>query len=174
VRGLRKRRDRLIRFVDRDQGLILPHGNPARVQGLRDVAVQGLRFINRQRGSGTRLLIEQMIAHDRIDPMRIAGYDKEEFTHPAVAATVASGGADAGFGLRAAAAEYRLAFVPLVRERYFLAVRAKAAETPAITRLVQALRSPLFVRIVRGLAGYAADASGTFVGVDAIGTIGKR
>ena len=71
----------------------------------------------------------------------IIGYGNEEFTHFAIAATVASNGADAGFGLRAAAAEYRLAFVPLVRGRYLLAVRAKAVKTPAVTRLIQALRT---------------------------------
>jgi molybdate-binding protein len=86
---------------------------------------------------------------------------------------VASGGADAGFGLRAAAAEYRLAFVPLVRERYFLAVRAKAAETAAVTRLIQVLRSPVFVRIARGFAGYRANGAGSIVGLDAIGATEK-
>ncbi len=169
LRGLQARRDRLIRFVDRDQGLLLPHGNPAHVKTFRDIAGQGLRFINRQRGSGTRLLIDQMIAHEGMVPADLAGYGNEEFTHLAVAATVASGGADAGFGLRAAAAEYRLAFVPLVRERYFLAVRAKAVETAAVANLIRALRSRAFVQITRSLAGYKADAAGSIVGLDAIG-----
>jgi molybdate transport repressor ModE-like protein len=173
LRGLRARRDRLIRFVDRDQGLILPRGNPMHIRNLRDIAGRRLRFINRQRGSGTRLLIDQMIARENIEPSEIIGYGNEEFTHRAVAATVASGGADAGFGLRAAAAEHRLAFVPLVRERYFLAVRAKAVETPAVARLIQALRSPMFLRIARGFAGYNADAAGSLVGLDAIGVAGK-
>ena len=82
---------------------------------------------------------------------------------------MASGGADAGFGLRAAAAEHRLAFVPLMRERYYLAVRANAVEKAPVARLLQALRSPVFVRIARGFAGYKADAAGSVVGVDAIG-----
>jgi len=168
LRGLRTRRDRLIRFVDRDQGLIVPRGNPANVQHLRDVAANGLRFINRQRGSGTRLLIDQMIADERIDARNLDGYGKEEFTHPAVAATVASGGADVGFGLRAAAAEYGLAFVPLVRERYFLAVRAKDLATPAIARLIAVLRSPEFVRVTRRLPGYKSTGAGTAVTLDAL------
>jgi molybdate transport repressor ModE-like protein len=168
LRGLQARRDRLIRFVDRDQGLILPRGNPAHVRSFGDIAGQNLRFINRQRGSGTRLLIDQMVAHERIGGSEITGYGNEEFTHLAVAATVASGGADAGFGLRAAAAEYRLAFVPLVSERYFLAVRAKMAEKAAVAALIQALRSPAFVRIARRFAGYRADAAGSIVGLDAI------
>ena len=168
LRGLRARRDRLIRFVERDQGLILPKGNPAQVRSFRDIADQRLRFINRQRGSGTRIEIDQLIARERIDGSTIIGYGNEEFTHRAVAATVASGGADAGFGLRAAAAEHQLAFLPLVRERYFLAVRAKAVESASVARLIQALRSPAFARIARGFAGYKADAAGSVVGLDAI------
>jgi putative molybdopterin biosynthesis protein len=173
LRGLRARRDRVIRFVDRDQGLILPKGNPAQVKSFRDIAGQRLRFINRQRGSGTRIEIDQLIAREKFDGSDIIGYGNEEFTHRAVAATVASGGADAGFGLRAAAAEHQLAFLPLVRERYFLAVRAKAIEEASVARLIQALRSPVFVRIARGFAGYRADGAGSVVGLDAIGATDK-
>jgi molybdate transport repressor ModE-like protein len=169
LRGLQARRDRLIRFVDRDQGLILPLRNPAQVRSFRDIAGQQLRFINRQRGSGTRLLIDQMLAQERIGGSEIIGYGNEEFTHLAIAATVASGGADAGFGLRAAAAEYRLAFVPLVKERYFLAVRAKSTEKAPVAALIRALRSPAFNRIARRFAGYRANAAGSIVGLDAIG-----
>ena len=173
LRGLRARRDRLIRFVDRDQGLILPKGNPAQVKNFRDIAGQRLRFINRQRGSGTRMEIDQLIAREKIDGSDIIGYGNEEFTHRAVAATVASGGADVGFGLRAAAAEHQLAFLPLVRERYFLAVRAKAVEKGSVARLIQALRSPVFVRIARGFVGYKADGAGSVAGLDAIDATDK-
>jgi molybdate-binding protein len=168
LRSLRARRDRLIRLVDRDQGLMFSRGNPPQARTFRDIAGRKLRFVNRQRGSGTRLLIDRMLAREGIDDSEIAGYGNEEFTHRAVAATVASGGADVAFGLRAAAAEQQLAFVPLVRERYFLAVRAKAAGTPAVARLVQLLRSPMFVRTARRFAGYRADAAGTLLGLDAL------
>jgi len=167
-RALNAHRDRLLRFVDRDQGLILPRGNPARVAGLADVAARGLRFINRQRGSGTRLLIDQILARERIDAARLAGYGNEEFTHAAVAATVASGGADAGFGLRAGAADYHLAFVPLVRERYFLAVRAKELRSPAVARLVSLLRAPDFARLARRFAGYRSSGAGSVTNLDAL------
>ena len=141
--GCVARRDKLIRFVDREQGLILPRGNPARVRSLRGVVERKLRFINRQRGSATRLLIDRMLADERRStPSALEGFGNEEFTHPAVAATVASGGADAGFGLRAAAAEYGLAFVPLVRERYFLAVRAKDAVEAAACPLDRRAEEP--------------------------------
>jgi len=169
LQWLRARRDRLIQFVDRDQGLILPHGNPGKVRKFRDIATKKLRFVNRQRGSGTRLLIDQMIADGGLDPTTIDGYQMEEFTHAAVAATVASGGADVGLGLRAAAAEYQLAFVPLVRERYFFAVRAKHLESPSVARLIGVLKSPAFSKFVRHLAGYDIHAAGSVIGLDALG-----
>jgi molybdate transport repressor ModE-like protein len=168
LRGLNARRDMLMRFVEREQGLILPRGNPAQVRHLADIATRGLRFINRQRGSGTRLLIEQLLAREGVAPAALIGYANEEFTHPAVAATVASGGADAGFGLRAAAAEHRLAFVPLVREHYCLAVRRRDAGGAAIARLTAWLEGAAFARLVRGLPGYRAAGAGTLFGVDAL------
>jgi molybdate transport repressor ModE-like protein len=174
LRWLSARRDKLVRFADREQGLILTRGNPAQVRNLRDVAVRHLRFVNRQRGSGTRLLIDRMLAAERIEPAALEGFGNEEFTHPAVAATVASGGADAGFGLRAAAAEYGLAFVPLVRERYFLAVRAKDAVKPHILRLLDALRSPAFAQRVRRLPGYDCAAAGSISGLEALAPVSPR
>jgi putative molybdopterin biosynthesis protein len=173
LRWLRDRRDRLIRFIDREQGLILPRGNPAQVRHFRDIAAKRLRFVNRQPGSGTRLLIDELIADGGLESTDVDGYRREEFTHAAVAATVASGGADAGFGLRAAAAEYRLAFVPLVRERYFLAVRARDVETAAVTALIDALRSQAFVRLAKALPGYRAAGAGSIVGVEALRESGR-
>ena len=167
-RLLRARRDRLIRFVDRDQGLILPRGNPARVRSLADVARMRLRFVNRQRGSGTRVLIDRLLANEGVDKGSVTGYANEEFTHAAVAATVASGAADAAFGLRAAAADYGLAFVPRIREHYYLAVRAKTLSTPALARLIETLRGALFARIVKRLPGYRCEGAGSVLGVEAL------
>lgn len=168
LRWLSVRRDRLIRFVDREQGLILPRGNPAHIRNFRDLATRKLRFVNRQRGSGTRLLIDRMIDDERLEASALNGYGTEEFTHPAVAATVASSGADAGFGLRAAAAEYGLAFVPLIRERYFLAVRAKDARKAPVTRVIAALRGPAFARLARRLPGYNPASAGSITGLAAL------
>ena len=169
-RLLRSRRDRLIRFVDREQGFILPRGNPAHVRTFADLARKQLRFINRQRGSGTRLVIERLMTGEGVDPRSVVGYGNEEFTHAAVAATVASGASDAGFGLRAAAADYGLAFVPRVRERYYLVVRAEALSSAAVTRLLEALRGPLFARIVRRLAGYRSTDAGSVLRVEELGS----
>lgn len=168
-RLLRAHRDRLIRFVDREQGFMLARGNPSRVRSFDDLAHTRLRFVNRQPGSGTRWLIDRILASEGIDPSAVMGYADAEITHSAVAATVASGAADAGFGLRAAAAEYGLAFVPRVRERYFLAVRATALATPAVARLIEVLQGPVFGRIASRLPGYRCEAAGAVVDVDAIG-----
>jgi molybdate-binding protein len=173
LKWLRPRRDRLLRFVDREQGLILPRRNPMHVRSFRDIAARGLFIVNRQRGSGTRLLIDQMLADDGIDAAAVNGYRTEEFTHAAVAATVASGGADAGFGLRAAAAEYQLAFVPLVRERYFLAVKAADLESAALAQLVEALSGATLGRIAGPLVGYYTASAGAVLGIEAIGAAGQ-
>jgi putative molybdopterin biosynthesis protein len=170
-RWLDARRDRLIRFVDREQGLILPRGNPSRVRNFRDIARKTLRFVNRQAGSGTRLMIDRILAGEGVSADAVPGFSQEEFTHAAIAATVASGAADAGFGLRAVAAERGLAFVSLVQERYYLAVRAADLETAGIARLLQLLRSPAFARLASSYAGYAPLLSGSVAGV---GTLGVR
>ena len=163
LRFLSPRRDRLIRFVEREQGLILPRGNPARVRNFRDVAERGLRFVNRQRGSGTRLLIDRQLESEGVASSSLAGYANEEYTHAAVAATVASHGADVGFGLRAAAAGYGLAFIPVARERYLIAVRAAQFGKPAFGALLSSLRGPEFARIVASLPGYRGGSAGQLV-----------
>jgi putative molybdopterin biosynthesis protein len=170
-RWLDPHRDQLVCFVEREQGLILAHGNPARVRNFRDIAAKRLRFINRQAGSGTRLLIEGLLAQERVSPTAFEGFSQEEFTHSAVAATVASGAADAGFGLRAAAAGSGLAFVPLARERYYLVVRASEIDTPGIVSLLLMLRSPAFVRLARRYPGYAPVRAGELAGVAALGRV---
>ncbi|MEP6655813.1 MAG: substrate-binding domain-containing protein [Betaproteobacteria bacterium] len=171
---LRVRRDRLVRLVEREQGLILPRGNPARVRSFRDIAARRLKFLNRQRGSGTRLLVDSMLAEEAVSAAGIAGYESEEFTHAAVAATVASGGADAGFGLRAAADEYGLAFVPLMREAYFLAVRSSTLQHRAPRALIALLQSAAFGACVQALPGYGAAAPGTVVTIDALQERARR
>ena len=169
-RWLNARRDRLIRFVDREQGLILRRGNPARVRGFKDLARLRLRFVNRQAGSGTRILIERCIVDAGIAAHALPGFAREEFTHPAVAATVASGAADAGFGLRAVAAEAGLAFVPLVRERYYLAARAAELDGMAIATLLECLRGSAFAALARGLPGYDPAQAGSVTGIDRLGS----
>ncbi|MGB7541190.1 MAG: substrate-binding domain-containing protein [Burkholderiales bacterium] len=149
----------------RDQGLMVARGNPKRVQGLHDLTRRGVRFVNRQPGSGTRLVLDQLLDNAGIDGKRIAGYQAEEFTHLAVAATVAGGMADAGFGIRAAAAQYGLGFIPLVTERYLLACRGDRID-PAVLREVSALlRGRRFKDIIAGLPGYDDAIAGIIMDV---------
>lgn len=163
---LRARRDRLLAFVEREQGLMLTPSEARHVRTLRDVAARQLLFVNRQRGSGTRLIIDALLRREGLAPAALRGYATEEFTHGAVAATIASGGAQAGFGLRAAAQEYGVAFVPLVRETYYLAVRAAALRQPALAGFIAYLQSPAFAGIVRALPGYRVSAAGKVLTVD--------
>jgi molybdate transport repressor ModE-like protein len=161
------RRDALLRFAERDQGLIVPKGNPKGLRSLADVAAKHVRFLNRQRGSGTRLLIDQLLRQEQVDPATIRGYGMEEFTHLAVAATVAAGRADAGFGLRAAAARFKLDFVPLRRETYWLALRSSRLETEWGRRLRGGLVGEPLRRAARGLPGYSIADGGEMVPVAA-------
>lgn len=159
-------RDVLIRFALREQGLIVAHGNPKRLGGLADVVKSRARFVNRQRGSGTRRLVERLMEDAGIAAGSIRGFGTEEYTHRAVAATVAAGGADAGFGVQAAAAELGLDFIPVLRERYWLAMRERTAAAPAAQRLLEALSGKPFSRIARGFAGYDFEGAGAIVAVD--------
>ena len=168
-RLLRPARDVLVRFAAREQGLIVPPGNPRKLAGLADVARSHARFVNRQRGSGTRRLIDRLLGDAGIVPQSLRGYGTEEYTHRAVAATVATGAADAGFGVHAAAAELGLDFVPVLEERYWLAMRARTLETPAAQRLLEALRGKPFARIARRFPGYDLAGAGEIVSIEKTG-----
>ena len=160
MRHLRASHDRLVRFVDREQGLIVARGNPHRVQDLADMVDRKLRFVNRQAGSGTRLLIDAQLARAGARGRDVEGYASEEFTHAAVAATIASGLADVGFGVAAAAAEYDLGFVPVVRERYFFVVQETLLRSAPIVALRDSLAGPVFKELVGHMTGYDATHAG--------------
>ena len=151
---------RLVSFVERSQGFMVLPGNPKRIDSIGDLCRADVRMVNRQRGSGTRALLEFLISSGGIDRSRIRGYDTEEITHAAVAAMIAGHQADVGVGVEAAAAQYRLGFVPLVTERYYLACRRDLLEAPALRKLLDVLRSPGFADTVRALPGYTTDEAG--------------
>ncbi len=148
------RRHSLVRVAHRRQGLMLPPGNPRGLATLHDLARANVRFVNRQPGSGTRLLFDALLRRDGVGPASIRGYDTEEFTHSAVAALLASGAADAGFGVEAAAARFGLAFVPFADEAYYFAVRTADLRRPAVVGLVEVLAGTAFRESVRAMAGY--------------------
>ena len=138
----------------RQQGLIVARGNPLRLREFRDIALRGARLVNRQRGSGTRQLIDQLLAANGIAADKVDGYGHEEFTHDAVAATVAGGSADAGFGIRAAAARYDLDFVPLIDERYGFALRRGLQDDETLVAFLRRLAGDTFRQRLAALPGY--------------------
>lgn len=157
---LRVRSLKLVRFATRRQGLMVARGNPKRIRGLADLASGKVRFMNRQPGSGTRLMLDHLLAVAGIPSSRITGYQTEEFTHAAVAATIASGMVDAGFGIEAAARQQGLDFVPLAGERYYLAMRAATLARPAAQTLLAALRATAYQKRIRALPGYGVNGMG--------------
>jgi putative molybdopterin biosynthesis protein len=160
LKGLLKPgRHKLIASHRRMQGLMAAHGNPREVIGLRDLLRPGLRFVNRQPGSGTRLLAEHLLGQARIDSDRIAGFHGPcEDTHVAVAAAVASGAADVGLGIEAAAAQFNLHFVPLVEEDYYLVCLKDGLERAAVSRLRALLGGEVWTAALLSLAGCAPHA----------------
>jgi molybdate transport repressor ModE-like protein len=152
---------RLVSFVRRTQGMMVLPGNPRNILAIQDLCRPEVRMVNRQRGSGTRALLEFLISSAGLDRARMPGYDSEEVTHGAVAALIAGRQADVGIGVQAAAALYGLGFVPLVVERYYLACRVALLEAAPMVELLEFLRGARFAQIVDTLPGYSADDPGT-------------
>lgn len=150
----------LIHLAVRHQGLFVAAGNPKQISGLTDLIRTDVRFVNRQAGSGTRALLELMLAEAGLSADAIAGFQTAEFTHSAVAAFIASGMADVGFGVQTAAERFGLTFIPLAQERYFLAADKAAMDTPLIQQVLTLIRSDGYRSVVDELAGYDASATG--------------
>ncbi len=151
---------RVVTLVVREQGLIVPIGNPLGLAGVEDLARSGLRYVNRQTGAGTRVLLDHLLDRQEIDPDTIQGYERCELTHMAVAIAVRSGLADVGMGVRSAAAALGLGFVPLEREDYDLVLHAEFAESAAGRALLEVIRSPGFAQAVERLPGYDTARTG--------------
>jgi putative molybdopterin biosynthesis protein len=143
----------VVRLVHRDQGLIVAPGNPLGVSAIEDLA--RVRYVNRQRGAGTRVLLDHELARAGIAPDAIEGYAREEHTHLAVAAAIAAGRADCGLGVMAAARAFDLDFVPVTREPYDLVVDATALGDPVLAPLWELLEDDGFRARVEALGGYA-------------------
>ncbi|MEO6749382.1 MAG: substrate-binding domain-containing protein [Casimicrobiaceae bacterium] len=160
---VRAAQQRIIRLATRKQGLMVPRGNPLGIRGLADLTKRGIRFVNRQPASGTRVLLDGLLRAAHIDPARINGYDSGEFTHAAIAAFVASGVANVGLGVEPAARQFHLDFIPLITERYMLACNLGTLSSPAIAELIALLKSPVFARTIESVPGYALDDAGDVV-----------
>ena len=150
----------LLNLVYREQGLMVKKGNPKGIHALEDLLRDDVAFINRQRGSGTRVLLDYEMKQRGLDPTNINGYEREEFTHTAVAAAVDSGMADVGLGILAAARALKLDFVPLLKERYDLAVPKAFFENPLVQALIETINSKEFKAQVDSLGGYDTSETG--------------
>lgn len=151
---------RLVECVGRTQGLMIAPGNPLGITGVRDLMREGIRYVNRQKGSGTRILIDYLCKKDGIDTEKIHGYDREEFTHTSVAAQIASGSADAGMGIYSAAQLYALDFLPVCMEQYDLLIPDDAWDTPMVQQLLKVLQSEEFRERLTQLGGYEVGTPG--------------
>jgi len=154
-------RHKLIGCLRRTQGLMMRATPGAIMPTLADLVGSPLRFVNRQPGSGTRLLLDQWLRTQGLDAGRIDGYaTRQEDTHVAVAAAIAAGEADVGLGIEAAARSFALAFAPLAEEHYYLVCLRDALDTPALGRLRRLLASPAWRDAVASLPGYAPHEPG--------------
>lgn len=144
----------LVTLVGREQGLIVPRNNPKRLFTLADLYRDDVRFVNRQRGAGTRVLLDYELSKLAFKTRGIKGYDFEEYTHLAVAAAVASGAADCGLGIAAAARALDLGFLPLFKERYDLVIPRAYYEAPLLRPLLDLLHDARFREQVAALPGY--------------------
>lgn len=147
-------------LVSREQGLIVQKGNPKMIKGIEDLTRQEISFVNRQPGSGTRILFDYCLDELGINPDRIAGYQGEEYTHMNVAVSVLNGGADAGLGIMAAARALGLDFIPVATEQYDLIIPSSFVDDPRIEVLIGVTRSEEFRRRVLALGGYNPERSG--------------
>ncbi len=154
---------KLVNLVYRQQGLIIPRGNPKSITDIRDLAREDICMINRQAGSGTRILLDYRLDQLGIVPAGLAGYGTEEFTHMSVAAAVLSGAADVGLGIFAAANALDLDFIPVVTEQYDLVIPHAFFESTRIATILETITRPGFKDRVEALGGYSTGKTGTVV-----------
>ncbi|GAC1408259.1 MAG: substrate-binding domain-containing protein [Burkholderiaceae bacterium] len=153
-------RHRLIHLASRRQGIMVARGNPLNIWSIRDLLREELVFVNRQLGSGTRLILDLLLENEGVPSTAIRGFDNVELTHAAVAAYIASGKADAGLGVEAAARQFGLDFVPMVSERYFFLCDENTLHHPQFAPIVALLQTNEFKSKVTALPGYSADHTG--------------
>jgi len=153
----------ILNLVYRQQGLMVKKGNPFNLNKIEDLSREGLIFINRQSGAGTRVLLDYWLKKKDISSDTISGYEREEFTHIAAAAAVANGSADVALGIKAAAEAMDLDFIPLLEEKYDLIIPYKLMEDKRIKMIIDIINSKIFKEKVKALGGYRTDHSGELI-----------
>jgi len=151
----------LIEGVGRAQGLMTAAGNPKGINGFQDIANTGISYVNRQRGSGTRILCDFLTKKHGINPAEVYGYNREEFTHTSVAALIKAGSADTGLGIYSAAKIYGLGFIPVADEQYDFICRTEDLENEGVKAFLQVLQSEAFKQRLQALGGYTLGKPGT-------------
>ncbi|OGP88832.1 MAG: molybdopterin biosynthesis protein [Deltaproteobacteria bacterium RBG_16_48_10] len=151
---------KVIHLVYREQGLIVQKGNPKGIQGLEDLTRREITFINRQKGSGTRILLDHTLKTLSLKPDDLQGYEREESTHIAVASAVAGNTADAGLGILPAAKAMHLDFIPVAKERYDLIIPSIYFEDKKMIRVIETIRSEEFKERVSQTGGYDVSRTG--------------
>jgi len=157
---------KLLRCVGRQQGLMVARGNPLGIEAFADIAKPGVRYVNRQKGSGTRILTDYLCRQENLDTAAIYGYDREELTHTSVAAQIVSGSADAGMGISSAAKLYDLDFIPICIEEYDLLIPDHAWDTPQVRQMIATLKSDAFKEKILALGGYTVENPGEIIPLD--------
>ena len=157
---------KLVRCVGRQQGMMVAKGNPLGIEAFADIAKPGVRYVNRQRGSGTRILTDYLCKQNGLDTAAIYGYDREELTHTSVAAQIVSGSADAGMGIYSAAKLYDLDFIPICIEEYDLIVPDHAWDTPQVRAMLETMKSDAFREKILSLGGYTVENPGEIIAID--------
>ena len=155
----------LVRCVGRQQGLMLQPGNPLGITSFADIARDGLCYVNRQKGSGTRILTDWLCRKEGVDPDRVYGYEREELTHNAVAVQIAGDSADAGMGIWSAARLYGLDFLPICVEEYDLLIPEKVWNSNLVKQLICTLKSDAFKTRIEAMGGYTLDRPGEIIDV---------
>jgi len=156
---------RVMAWVNRQQGLMVKQGNPKKITSLEDLMREDVVYSNRQRGAGTRVLLDYQLDKLGIAKEQIYGYAQEEYTHLMVAAAVASGRADCGMGIAAAAAALELDFIPLYQERYDLIIPEVHFQSELLQPVWNVMEDPAFRKAVEALPGYAIDVMGKMIAI---------
>ena len=151
---------RVVECVGRVQGIMVPKGNPKKIMSIKALANTDIRYINRQKGSGTRILFDYLLKKHHIEKNMIQGYEHEEFTHTEVASQIAQGLADAGMGIHSAAKMYDLDFIPIWNEQYDLLISDDAWNSPMVQEFISVIKSEEFLEELCKMGGYTFDCPG--------------